>query len=225
MRQRVARIAILTGCVAALPACGPEPLVGTWQFQPEAGVALLELQDGGVGTESREISVLASCVGSASSVLGQARVRVSASVEWTDTGDGYEIEWTCETASLVGPGDCAVYGCLDVAAALEKPLGFDAACALDRGGDSLRCSTKDGETLTYARASLDPAPVVEPPPPEEGCGDGPACGESEVCALTGGVVACQPVCASDAECETGCCAVLLGGRSACLPGDYCEVSP
>lgn len=59
----------------------------------------------------------------------------------------------------------------------------------------------------------------------EPCGEAVGCCEGSLCVMTGDEVACRASCADDAECETGCCAVLIGGGSACLAADYCAVPP
>lgn len=59
----------------------------------------------------------------------------------------------------------------------------------------------------------------------EPCGDHVECCEGSLCVMTGDEIACRPDCTEDAECETGCCAHLLGGGTACLAVDYCAVAP
>lgn len=57
------------------------------------------------------------------------------------------------------------------------------------------------------------------------CGDDVDCCEGSLCVMAGDEIACRPDCTEDADCETGCCAHLLGGGSACLALDYCTVPP
>jgi hypothetical protein len=49
------------------------------------------------------------------------------------------------------------------------------------------------------------------------------CGGNQVCVNFSGSGACEPVCSSNAECQSGCCGALQGSSlHACLPANYCS---
>lgn len=50
---------------------------------------------------------------------------------------------------------------------------------------------------------------------------GAAAGKT-LCVGPEGSATCTPVCKTNAECETGCCAQLMNGKYACSPADYCK---
>jgi hypothetical protein len=49
------------------------------------------------------------------------------------------------------------------------------------------------------------------------------CGGNQVCVSFSGSGVCEPVCGSNAECQSGCCGSLQGSNlHACLPASYCS---
>ena len=184
----------------------------------------LTILDDGAGEEQVDEDIDAACA--ALDEPGRARLRVRSVVTWQASGDEVRIGWRCESASLLGPGECAVYGCEEVSEALSTSLSLAAECELQEGGVEIACVGTDGASRTYRRHG----PSDELPAPsciETGntCSGHSDCCEGSTCVTAGSAVTCAELCESDDECETGCCSALLGGVSACLAADYCSEAP
>ncbi len=90
------------------------------------------------------------------------------------------------------------------------------------GADLTGCSGATGEGAgggpeTGGGGGL-AADCFEPP---GRCDEDVDCCDGGLCVMVQEDVACHPACERDAECDTGCCAPLLGGGMACLAADFC----
>jgi hypothetical protein len=202
--------------------CATEDVRGEWVRQGGEGLTLLSILDDGAGEEQVDEDVDAACLDEP----GRARLRIRSAITWEASGDEVRIGWTCESAALLGPGDCAVYGCGDVANALSTSLEVVADCEIMQDGAELACVRTDGASRTYLRHEPGdqlPAPsCIEPGNTCSGLSD---CCEGSTCVTAGSAVTCAQLCEADGECETGCCGALLGGVSACLAAEYCAEAP
>lgn len=96
-----------------------------------------------------------------------------------------------------------------------------------------RCPTCDGdgngrvaidEILASVNLLLGRSPCAECVPAGASC-EAAACCADHVCVDLDGSVGCQPRCAADSQCASGCCAELGAGVHACAPAQYCAIPP
>lgn len=150
------------------------------------------------------------------------------SADPTGEDDGGENDADGNVCSLLEE-PCGIHGdcchadqgsVLCVSGACAERCTGDLECASDC------CAPLEGGQSACAPVELDLCQDSTCAPDYDACTEQGACcgygqGES-FCVDNGSGGHCQPVCVSDSECPTDCCAPLMSGELVCSPQEYCD---